>query len=95
MGIAISGLPARIGAFNAVYRRTREQIDGHPCFASAADRHLFRHPALDRWHLTPNAYDPAASTCFAMVGAAGGPVPMGLGRIVALYYRSSTSYQIC
>jgi hypothetical protein len=23
---------------------TRQQIDGHPCFASASGQHLFRHP---------------------------------------------------
>ena len=73
----ISGLPAKRGAFNAVYRRTREQIDGHPCFASAAGHHLFRHPQTDQWNLRFGPFDPATNACAAWIAAAGGPVPTG------------------
>jgi hypothetical protein len=59
-----------------MYRRTREQIDGHPCFASAAGLHLFRHPE-DEWHLSPKPFDPATTACAAWIAAAGGPVPTG------------------
>ena len=60
-----------------MYRRTREQIDGHPCFASAAGQHLFRHPEDDKWHLSFKPFDPADPFCVASISAAGGPVPTG------------------
>ena len=60
-----------------MYRRTREEVDGHPCFASAAGQHLFRHPEDDRWCLCIKPFDPAEKTCFAWIAAAGGPVPTG------------------
>ena len=60
-----------------MYRRTREHIDGHPCFASATGRHLFRHPDLDQWHLHPDPFDPAETNCTAYISAFSGPVPTG------------------
>ena len=63
--------------FNAVYRRTREQIDGHPCFASATRVHLFRHPEHDEWHLTYKPFDPTDAACAAWIPAVGGHVPTG------------------
>jgi hypothetical protein len=60
-----------------VYWRTREQIGGHPFFASVAGRHLFRHPKLDKWHLRSTPYNPASPSCAAWILASGGPVPTG------------------
>ena len=60
-----------------MYRRTREEIDGHPCFASAAGKHLFRHPETDEWQLHRKRFDPSTSDCWACIPAAGGPVPTG------------------
>jgi hypothetical protein len=60
-----------------VYRRMREQIDGHPCFASVLGQHLFRHPETDTWYLRNKPFDPAQTGCTAYIPAAGGPVPTG------------------
>jgi hypothetical protein len=55
----------------------REQIGDHPCFASVAGHHLFRHPETDKWHLKPDPFDPAETACTACITVDGGPVPTG------------------
>jgi hypothetical protein len=80
-GIAISGLPAvnDLAEFNATYAPTGAQVAGFQTFSAGPEKHLFRHPGRDEWHLSHEPFDPAAtfSPWVAAFPAAGGPVPTG------------------
>jgi hypothetical protein len=50
-GIAISGLPAYLAKYDAIYAPTGAFVAGYPAFAVGPDKHLFRHPEFHRWIL--------------------------------------------
>jgi hypothetical protein len=53
-GIVISGLPAAQAAHNGAYAPTGadgQLVEGYPAYAAGPDRHRFRHPKEDRWHI--------------------------------------------
>jgi hypothetical protein len=52
-------------------------VEGYPAFSAGPDRHFYRHPGHDRWHLKSEPFDPANFACVAWVPAAAGPVPTG------------------
>ena len=73
----ISGLPAALAAHNGTYVPTGQLVEGYPAYAACPDRHLFRHPGIDAWHLDNRPFDPTENGCLAWFAAAGGPVPTG------------------
>jgi hypothetical protein len=63
--------------FNAAYARTGALVEGFPSYSAGPKKHLYRHPGLDKWHLSDTPFDPAETGCRASIPAAGGPVPTG------------------
>ena len=76
-GIAISGLPVNLAIFNATYAPTGALVEGFPSYTGGPNRHLYRHPATEHWHLFNKPFDPAVTACTAWITAPGGPVPTG------------------
>jgi hypothetical protein len=78
-GIAISGLPAANGLarLNGTYTPTGQLVAGFPAFSAGPQKHLFRRPGRDQWHLAYEPFDPAVTACAAWTPAASGPVPTG------------------
>ena len=52
-------------------------MEGYPAYAAVDDRHLYRHPELDKWHLHSKPFDPGTTICVTSIVALGGPVPTG------------------
>ena len=88
--IAISGLPANLNVtaplegrarsfdfYTVTYAPTGEQIECFPAYSAGLEKHLFRHPDDDEWHLTDTPFDAADHDCYAYITAGGDPVPMG------------------
>ena len=76
-GIVISGLPGALAGYNGTYAPTGQLVEGYPAYAAGADRHLFRHPKEDRWHINIKPFDSTKFIAVAHTPAAGGPVPTG------------------
>jgi hypothetical protein len=76
-GIAISGMPANLADLNGTYAPTGQLVESIPAFSAGPSKHLYRHPERDEWHLSNSPFDPAESTSFAAIRAAGDPVPTG------------------
>jgi hypothetical protein len=52
-------------------------VAGYPSYSAGPERHLFRHPGRDEWHLAHEPFDPTVPGWLATIAAAGGPVPTG------------------
>ena len=62
--IVISDLPASLARYNATYAPTGALVVGYPAFAAGPNKHLFRHPELERWILQYHSNSPYLQSDF-------------------------------
>ena len=62
--IVISDLPASLARYNATYAPTGALVVGYPAFAAGPNKHLFRHPELERWILQYHSHSPYLQSDF-------------------------------